>query len=90
MDRVTLTTVGVGLRAVAVLQTVGPGALILGVGGGGLTDSIATLEALSPFASVEPAAARLHPQPVALAVLPLAFEGASAAKYTNLVTLNST
>lgn len=73
MKETSLTTVGVSLGAVTVLQAAGPRALVSRRGGGGLPDPVTTLESLSPFSPVEPTAARLHAQTVPLAVLPLSF-----------------
>ena len=72
------TSIRVRLRAVAVLQPVGPRALVLGAGHGGLPDAVAALEALRPLAAVQPPPARLHAQPVALPVLPVALVVAPA------------
>ena len=73
-----LTSVSVRLRAVAVLQPVCPGALILGWGAGGLADPVPALEALRPLPPVEPLASTLHPQAMSLPVLPVTFEVAPA------------
>ena len=72
------TSIGVRLGAVAVLQPVGPRALVLGPGHRRLPDAVAALEALRPLAAVQPPPARLHAQPVPLAVLPVALEVAPA------------
>lgn len=56
------------------MESVGPCALVLGVAGGALAHAVAALVALRPLAAVQPAVARLHAQPVPLAVLPLALE----------------
>jgi len=66
-----LTAIGVSLGAVAVLEAAGPRALVSRRGGGGLPYPVATLEALSPFSPIKPAATSLHPQAMPLAVLPL-------------------
>lgn len=73
------TSICVGLRAVAVLKSVGPGALVLGVGGSRLAHAVAPLEPLRPLAPIQPAPPGLHPQAMALAVLPLALERAPTA-----------
>ena len=64
--------VGVRLRAVAVLQSIGPGALVAGVGEEAGADAVPALVALRPLALVDPLAAVLHADAVPLPVLPLA------------------
>jgi len=68
-----LTTIGVSFGAVTVLQTAGPRALVSCCRGSRLPDPVSTLEPLSPFSPVKPAATCLHTQTVPFAVLPLSF-----------------
>lgn len=75
----TLTSVGVSLGAVAILQPVGPRAFIPCVRCRGLPHAVTTLEALRPLTPIQPPAARLDAQSMALAILPLALECAPAA-----------
>ena len=70
-----LTTVGVSLGTVTVLQTAGPRALVSRSGGSRLSDPVTTFESLSPFSPIKPTATGLHTQAVSLAVLPLSFVG---------------
>lgn len=83
----TLTAIGVSLGAVAVLQAIGPGALVLGVARGALAHAVAPLVALCPLAAVQPPPARLHAQPMPLAVLPLPLKWTSTVKETSIVKI---
>lgn len=47
-----LTAIGVCLGAVSVLESIGPGALVLGVADDTLAHSVATFVALRPLAAV--------------------------------------
>lgn len=67
-----VTSVGVGLDAVAVLQPVGPGALVPGRRVQALTGAVATLEAARPLSPVQPLALGLHAESVAFPLRPVA------------------
>ena len=82
-DKMILTTIGIGLGAVAILQSISPGTLVPGIGSGRLPYSVAPFEALRPLAPVQPPAPCLHPQPVPLAILPLSFKRAPTANNNN-------
>jgi hypothetical protein len=73
-----LTSVGVGLGAVAILQSVSPRALVPCIRRGRLPHAVTTFEALRPLSPVQPPAARLHTQTVTFTILPLALERAPA------------
>ena len=75
-----LTSVRVSLGSVSILQTVCPGALVLGGGGGGLPHSVPSLESLGPLAPVQPPPAGFHAQAVSLPILPVTFEETPAEK----------
>lgn len=72
------TSVPVGLHAVSVLQPVAPGALVAGRRAEALPHPVAPLETVGPLAAVHPPALRLHAQPVALALRPVAQVGVAA------------
>lgn len=69
------TAICICFRPVSVLESVGPGAFVLGAGRLTLPDAVSPLESLSPLAAVDPPSAGLDAQAVPLAVLPLAPEG---------------
>jgi len=73
--------------AVAVLEAVGPGALVLGAAGVADADAVAALEALRPLALVHPALLLLHAQAVPLARHPLAEERVAARPHVNAAHL---
>lgn len=73
-----LTSIRIGLGAVAVLQTIVPSALILGTAAAALPGSVPPLEAVGPLALVEPASLGLYAQPVPFAMAPVSLEGVSA------------
>ena len=79
--------VRVRLAAVAVLEAVGPGALVLGAAGVADADAVAALEALRPLALVHPALLLLHAQAVPLARHPLAEERVAARPHVNAAHL---
>lgn len=70
--KVRLTAVSVGLRAIAVLETVCPRALVPRRGRGRLSNTVATLESLCPLPTINPPSTGFHPQAMPLPVLPLA------------------
>lgn len=65
------TSVGVRFRAVAILQPVGPRALVPGRRRGALPHAVPALETLRPFASVHPSAPNLQTQPMSFTILPM-------------------
>ena len=69
-----LTTVRVCFHAVAVLQAGRPCSLVFRARGGTVTRAVAALEALGPLSAVDPTPLGLHPEPVSLALGPLALE----------------
>lgn len=69
------TSISISLGAVAVLQPVGPCALVFSGGRGALSDTVTTLETLRPLASVDPSTTRLDAQAVSLSILPLTLKG---------------
>ena len=73
-----LTSIRVGLGAIAVLQAVVPSALILGTAAAALPGPVAALEAVCPLALVEPASLGLYAQPMPFALAPVSLEGVSA------------
>lgn len=73
-----LTTVGVGLWTVSILETARPRALVPRRGRGRLPDAVSTLESLRPLAPVYPTSTGLHAESVPLPILPLALVNRSA------------
>ena len=67
----SLTSISIRLWTIAILKTIGPGSFILCWCRCWLSDSIATLESLSPFSSVEPLPPTLHSQSMTLPILPM-------------------
>lgn len=67
-----VTSVGVGLDAVAVLQPVAPGAIVPGRRVQALAGAVATLEAARPLSPVQPLALGLHAESVAFPLRPVA------------------
>ena len=76
--KVELTAVRVGLWTVSILKSARPRALVPRGGRGRLSDTVSTLESLTPFAPVNPSSTSLHAQAMAFPVLPLAFVNRSA------------
>lgn len=70
-----LTSICIGLSAIAVLQAIVPGALILGTAAAALPSSVTSLEAVRPLALVEPAPLGLYAQPMPFALAPVSLEG---------------
>lgn len=56
------------------MESVCPGALVLGVADDALADAVAALVALRPLAAVQPTVACLDAETMSLAILPLALE----------------
>lgn len=71
----TLTSVSVGLGAVAILQAIVPCTLVLGSAAHALPRAIPSLKAMGPLASVNLPSFGLDSQAVPLALGPVAFVG---------------
>jgi hypothetical protein len=82
------TSVGVSLGAVAVLQSVGPSAIVLGRRSQRLADTVTAFESLRPLATVNPAAARLDAQAVPFSILPVPLVRAPSL-ITNKITVTN-
>ena len=67
------TSIGVEFDSVSVLETVGPGSFVSGDGGVAEPDAVSPLEAVRPFAAVNPSTFGFYAQSVPLPAHPLAF-----------------
>lgn len=67
-----LTPVSVSFDAITVLQTIAPCAVVSGRRVYALPDSVPTLKPMTPFSTVHPLPFRFHPQPMPLALRPVA------------------
>lgn len=72
------SAVSVRFHAVSILQPVVPCALVPGRAVETLAEPVPALEAMGPLAAVTPAPLGLYPQPVALALVPIALVGVAA------------
>lgn len=72
--RHTLTSIGVGLGPVPILETVIPRALVLCPAAGADSDPVPAFEAVCPFPSVNPVSFGFYSQAVALPLRPVALE----------------